>query len=320
MQRFRTSNSTRVRNGILLQVDLSLSWHALQSSRFRYILDSSNDARWKHLLNFVSHYCDLLKFDTRPIPFFDDKYYSSGSFTYYKFSGAKLQTPYYILAVDQTDSPIFWPLAIHEIGHCWLSTKDLVEQICGDSRAEYSRIPIDTTASRIEEAACDVIATRLAGPAYPYAFINKLWIQLSLQESDGYPKNRFRIECMARVLQKQGFVLEAADIQEFGDQNLGSWQDEAISWSVEPLLERTESIHTINANAIETIADKVLSQPKLIIEDGADLSASLYGLWRVVDASRSENICQTIDSISELFLKKLEGSTKTSDAHTKLVS
>lgn len=85
-----------------------------------------------------------------------------------------MEREYYVIAVDYSDPPLLWPLVFHEIGHCLLSVRDDVDRICEQSISWVrSDISLETIHRRLEEALCDVIATYLIGPAYPYEALHQ---------------------------------------------------------------------------------------------------------------------------------------------------
>lgn len=289
--------------------------HTLHYGRFQYILKSSHDPRWNALRNLVDFYSQKLGLSFSPLPFFDDQYYSAGSFTYYKWL-RDLEKEYYILAVDHTDATLFWVLTIHELAHCWLSNNDQVGQISTRHLFNVRELDMETAEGRLEEALCDIIATRLVGPAYPYAFVNKLIGQFPLlRPSRHYPTFSFRIECMARALVAQGFNEDAADIRDLAEQHkLGAWEDEEISSTIDDLQEAVTGIMPVTANKIETAA--YAAAANLAKNPPTDIPALFYSAWIATDkATNSMDFASTVKSVSGIILDVLERTTMAPDSH-----
>jgi len=157
LDRAQMSKSESLRQSYFYQVDTGLRLLLFQYGIFKLVIGSSSDKRATALQNLVCYYSHLLGLKVVPLSFFGDSYYSSGSFPYYKHFSLRLKKEYYVLSVDHTDPPVFWPLALHELAHCWLSSRNDVDRVCHDHPSDLKGIDKDLVESRLEEAFCDVI-------------------------------------------------------------------------------------------------------------------------------------------------------------------
>jgi len=312
LDRVQTSESKRLKEFYFYQIDTGIRWFLIQHRIFKTILESSSDKRWAALRNFVYFYSQQIGLKTSPLPFFGEEYYSSGSFPYYRTLALRLEKEYYVLCVDHTDPPVFWPLALHEIAHCWLSNRDDVDQICGRHLPDLRRIDKDTAENRVEEALCDVVATCLIGPAYPYAFVTKLWAQFPVEVSSNYPSYRYRVECMASILDRQGFCEEAADLRDIGEgKSEHGWREEEISWSLDDLQSVADEVPSPSATEVKRLArgastDLELSAP-------SDPASLFYAAWLSLDRADPKNTANTTDKMSQAIIRVLERRSMPSD-------
>jgi hypothetical protein len=259
-------------------------------------------------------YCsERLVFEAPPLPIFGESYYSSGSFSYYKEFRIPLKKEYYVLSVNQTDPPVFWPLALHEMAHCWLGRHEYVDHICGRNQPDLRNIGQNTAANRVEEALCDIIATHVIGPSYPYAYVSKLWVTFPLPVTCNYPSHRYRIECMARVLDRQGFYEDANDLRVVGDQKFESkWQEEEVSWSLGDLLEVANELPCPPLDRIKRLTSGTSILADMDSDD--DFATVFYRAWLVINSADSEQIVATVDKASKAilcFLKRCPVSSNT---------
>ena len=220
----------------------------------------------------------------------------------------RLNRDYYELCVDHTDPPVFWPLTIHEIAHCWLSKHEYVDDILSQHSSNIRDISLDTAASRIEESLCDVIATKLIGPAYPLAFINRLWAQLGLEIPD-YPKNNFRIECMAKVLDLQDFNDESISLRNLSDAEFEyPYHDEEISCTLDDLCSVSQVLPSLSSEIVKKESQHPLSKIKL--EKSEDLSSIFYASWLKIIRVDGAEADSTINSVSDILLDSLIGASE----------
>ncbi len=274
----------------------------LHYGRFRLALASASEENWRELSSFVSHYSHEFNLSTVPVVFFGAQYYSSGAFTYYKGLSLRLQKDYFVISVDRSDPPIFWPLVLHELSHCSLGSRDDVDRICGRHAGELRRITWEVAQRRLEESLCDALATRLIGPAYPHSYLNKLWARLSIPVELVYPSHEFRIECIASVLDGMKLFEEAGEIRELRDERFSkSWTDEEISFSLDDITDVASKIHTRVTSDVTRRARAFLKGPNKSI----DLPSLLLACWMTMNESSAEEMDLMTDSASQTVLKHL---------------
>lgn len=162
-------------------------------------------------------------------PSLSDSYFTTGSFIYYKKFGSRPRKEYFVVSLDFTDPAVMWPLVCHEVAHCWLSQTSLVEAIAASAVTSSSN-QLRTLETRVEEAICDSIATRVGGAAFPFAFAIKFWGQIPWTDTGDHPLNSFRLELMARTLDGMGMFEAAADVREIlAKANGPEWDAEDIA-------------------------------------------------------------------------------------------
>jgi len=307
LDRAQQTRNNRLAKIKIFQADIGLRWLTMQYRRFNAIMASSRDTRWDALRKFINHYSNIMELDTTPLPFFGESYYVSGSFTIYKKISLRLEKDYFELCVDHTDPPIFWPLIIHEIAHCWLSKNEYVDNICSQYSPHIHDITLDIASNRIEEALCDIIATRVMGPAYPMAFVNRLWALFQL-ESQIYPKNRFRIECMAKVLDIMDFREEARKLRSIGDEKFEyPYEEEEVSCTLNELCRVSQRFQVIS-----TKIRRLFESPTKVFQlrNNEDYALAFYSFWLEINEAKTEDTELLITSISNKILNSLIRSTE----------
>jgi hypothetical protein len=264
-------------------------------------LESASDSRWKALKSFIDIYSTETGLQVHPLPFFGDTYYASGTFSYYKGLALRLEKEYYVLSVDGTDPPVFWPLALHEISHCWLGNRDDVDQICSRHMPDLREIDSTTAAARVEEALCDALATRLIGPAYSIAFVHRLWTNFRRDVEFGYPSYEYRLECMARVLIDLGYREASSEIGELVDTRFErDWRDDDVSWSIEGILSITRTMP--------------LSRTVDSLSASDDPASLFHNAWTEIENADVEQASRTINRASDEVLTSLERRSVSPDA------
>ena len=231
---------------------------------------------------------------------------------YYRGLSLRLEREYYVIAVDYSDPPLLWPLVFHEIGHCWLSVRDDVDRICEQSIDKIrSDISLKTVHRRLEEALCDVIATYLIGPAYPYAFLAKLWALFRGAPHPDYPSNSFRLECMARTLDSLGLSDLGNELGKIRDEKFNeAWEDEDITPLVDDIL-------TVTSDLPKLVSSNILNQTKNIIKDSktsGDLPAIFLSPWLFIDEVEHDKINTQLRRVSNSLYTLLERWSKSSNS------
>jgi hypothetical protein len=197
------------------------------------------------LQGLVGHYAGELGFRTPIYVGFDETYFSTGSFSYYKTFGQRLPTEYFVVVVDPSDPVAVWPLFGHEIAHCWLSNYPHGDTVMANSPSDDTD-SLERQAFRVEEALCDVVATRLMGVLYPMAFVSRLFVSLgdvSTSASEGHPLFSFRIECITRTLVGMGLVAQAERVSELTEGYINTrWESDEIAWSMDAIISLARSL------------------------------------------------------------------------------
>jgi len=306
LERIETSKSRSVRKSSLWLCDTALQWLLLQYSFFRIAEASVNDKRWTALNHFVSFYTQRLNFGVAPLPLFGYTYFASGSFSIYKRLSFRLEREYYVISVDKADPPIFWPIAAHEFSHCWLGRREDVDRICSNQPVGASRIDRNVTERRVEEAICDALATRIIGPAYPYSYLHKLWAQFPVSVDVTYPSHRFRIKCMAKVLEKIELYESAKNLRDTADAIFSDpWQDEDISWAINDIVATTSEMPKFVTKDIESDAKKAAES--LHASPPKDLPTLFLACWTLVDNLGAGKVSSSMVRTTDAILKVLEG-------------
>lgn len=231
-------------------VEMCLRYYSAQYQIFQLTKGSMAQRNtWIALRNLVKYLSDQLKMKTLPIPLFGDDYFATGSFTYFRDLPIRLRKDFYFIAVDSLDLPIFWPLITHEIAHCWLNETEYLDKIFSSSEFQEvkrrSSIPIE---QRLEEVLCDIVATRLLGPVYVWAYTTRLWHVFPQAVHENYPSHPFRLECMCEVLDRTELDDVSSSLRQLRDERFRiGWQDEEISPLKDVLLEMCDDFPcTIN--------------------------------------------------------------------------
>lgn len=298
-----TATSPVLRGNLQLLVDLGVEWLSIQYLKFGSVLQSVTDTRWRALYAMLHFYSQAIGITPTPLPILGEGYNSTGSFIYYRDRMRRVQNRHYVISVDGTDKPLFWPLALHELAHVWLGERDEVDRIC-ESNLEPGILTSEEQTRRVEEALCDVLATRMMGPAYSYAFIEKLWAKMEAAPGEGYPSNSFRIECVARALDRQGFGSESADLRAIaGAKFEDAWEDELIAWSIDGIAGSASVISAVTQNQLDSDGGAT-SSPSVLLNDA----------WSRIDRSSAVSFGNVVDTSTSDILNGLERRSVSSNA------
>lgn len=308
------SRSREVRDSNLFQVEIGIIWLSRERGHIRLAQASLSDARFTALSNATTFYSKRIGLGVTPLPFFSEHYFSTGSFSYYREPVAlRLSNDHYVLSAAYVDEPFFWPLIVHEIAHCWLSKRDDVDQLTS-KWVDRCGLDRDNMMSRVEEAICDVVASRLIGPSYPLAFINKFWSRFPIPGvvSPDYPTNRFRLECMASSLDAQFFTEEAAEIREIADAKfIDTWREEEISPALSDICAVATTFPSLTVSEIRRLGNGPLES--VALSSANAVAALFYGAWISIDRL-GQDMNDTIAQISKILVRKLEGSAVSSNS------
>jgi hypothetical protein len=302
----RSTTLEPVKTANLWLCDTALHWLSLQYSIFKIAESGTHDERWAALNSFVANYASELKLQAIPLPLLGNAYFSTGSFQYYRRLALRLEREYYVVSVDASDPPVFWPLLLHEVSHCWLGSRNYVDVICGTHSDDVGRMEREVVERRVEEALCDALATRIIGPAYPFSYFNKLWAQFPTKAAQEYPSHRFRVECMARVLDDLQFYQMAEETRSLGNERFAdNWQDEDISWSINDLISVTRELPELVSPELYSMVEE--SSRTLESSPPKDLPTLFLSCWMWVDTAELNRIPSTLDKTSTIILRTLKG-------------
>lgn len=222
---------------------MGLSYYATQYQFFQLAKDSMKRETWYAFRSLIKYISENLKLDSSPMPILGDNYYSTGSFSYFRDPDFRPRKEYYFVSVDFMDSPIFWPLVAHEVGHCWLNETKYIQEI--SNLPEAFEIETKTGISvekRIEETLCDLVGVRLFGPAYVYSYNFRLCLHFLKPVHEDYPQHSFRLNCMLDMLYRIEMDEAAENIREIcGERFYADWQKEEISSLKDHILEASEN-------------------------------------------------------------------------------
>jgi hypothetical protein len=297
-----------VRKNSLWLCDTALNWLLTLYGRFESVEKRSKDSKWIALNNFITNYLGEFKFLSTPMPLLGDSYYSTGSFQYYRKLSLRLTKEYYLVSVDSTDSPIFWPLVLHEMAHCWLGSSHVVNSIYAAHNNNMNGLDREVAENRIEEALCDSLATSLIGPAYPFSFINKLWAQFSREVSNWYPTNEFRIECMANILDELQLTEIANELRMIVNEKFSnSWNNEEIACVIDDLAQTTKEF----SRTLPKISSKIGIEAEnacsaLDKSPPKDMPTLFFSCWKLLDKMEPSKIPTELNRITDILLKALK--------------
>ena len=198
-----------------------LSYHG---SYVELAKEQMRNRTWDALRNMLLFFSSRTGLSGSIIPVLADGYYALGKPVYFKrFRRMIPVNPFYIISVDSTDLPIFWPLSVHELAHCLLSETRHLEEALAHITAQFElgREMRELLERRTEELLCDIIAVRLCGPAYLDAFVYSLWPILSVRPSNEYPLHSLRLKCMALTLEEAGIYNYTEYINEIINSRVG---------------------------------------------------------------------------------------------------
>lgn len=190
-----------------------------------------------------------------PILSLGGSYYSTGSFGYQARERRRLR-PFYQISSDCSDSLLLLPALAHEVFHCGLNETGFAEL---RSVLVERGLQEEQHAERLEEALCDALATRIAGPAFMFAFMSKYW-QLPPEVVEMHPRDSFRV----RVMYDQ--IHRACD-GPTADRLTAHWKIEQEDSDIEPLSILADDISDFAAKRIRSpfsadfLTDDIRVQP-----------------------------------------------------------
>ncbi len=302
----RTSDDDEAMSNARLS-DLSLYWLLLQHGLFKQVIHDHPLNRWNALQHFLENGQQLFSINEPVVGSFYGEYGATGRFILDQKINTISRYNYFLILVDELDAPVFWPLAIHELAHCWLSSQDSVVSI---SSQTTTTLDFEDQESRIEESLCDAIATSVMGPSYVYSFINRLWTGFRRGNSPDYPENSFRLEVMVRILRKRGYGEELHEIEPM-IRELGcvDWDEEEIVSAIVPIEEFAFHLplktSTPSPEAEITTIDDFIKRPP------ANLQEMFHIGWTLLNQSDVNTYESRFNRINLAIQKMLERNSLT---------
>jgi len=237
---------------------------------------------------------------------FYNTYGSTGTFILNRRMGRPSGDDYFMVLADELDSPIYWPLVVHELSHCWLSSQNVIEEISSQIHSELEPKFVER---RVEEALCDAVAVSLMGTSYVFSYVNRLWSSFAIPNSLEYPSNSFRLELMIRIL-KQTDHDEVSNLETLIEETATTdWEDEAIVDSMILMEDFARQLpFTIDAGNlttdIENIDEFVASPP--------DDQRKLYHIgWTLLNGSNADTYSDDFKRINLAIQETLERNSAT---------
>jgi len=305
------AKSRKIKEGFLYLIDIILGYYLTQYQFFQLSLSSMKEKElWNALENLLKYLADQLNLRTTPMPILGDDYYSTGSFMYFRELSSfapRLKTEYYFIAVDYLDLPLFWPLVAHEIAHCWLSETRYVDEACAlEVAQEIKKETGKSLENKIEEVLCDLVATKIFGSAYPWAYITRLWLHLNGKDFNTHPSHSFRIECMCSQLENMGMYPAAEKIRALRDERVKEgWQREVIWQLKEYLIGLSDEFPSI---ADREHYVKSLSIVKRVFTSPPEDPVLLFmTCWNHLQLSNLINLEKALPKYTSVILKVLRG-------------
>jgi hypothetical protein len=300
----RTIDPLEVANNIYLS-EFSLNWLLLQHGFFKQVTNDHTTNRWKALQNYLECGKELFFIGDPILGSFYNRYGATGRFLLDRRISQTSSHNYFLIFVDELDAPVYWPLAIHELAHCWLSSQDSVVEI--SSQLETTLEP-DIQESCVEEALCDAVASTIMGPSYVFSYINRLWAGFARPKSPEYPKDSFRIELMVRILRKIGYSEEIQEIESMiTDLECDDWNDEVIVDSLD-LIEGFATQLPFQTPKLETeissLDDFKKNSPK-------DIQTLFHVGWTLLNQSNVDTYSEQLRTINQTIQGILERNSAT---------
>lgn len=310
LERERIARSTQLKHDLLILTEIRMRLLLYHSGLYRLARDCTSDSRWPPLYGLMSRGASEMGVSPVPIPILSESYESTGLFAHYD-EDFRRGKDYYFVKVDASDPPIFWPLVFHELAHCRLSKTDYPDTIYENHQADIANLDPRNASYRIEEALCDVISTRLAGPAFCYSYLHKFWTLSSLGEDEVHPSHPFRLECMSRTLKDLKLFETAALLEEVLDNRFTDpWRNEPIASAIGEIMDVGKELFPRDLSLMSQSANA--SSAAEIRNVKTDVATLFLAAWRVL-TDGTQSFAESYDDVNTTLLTCLEGWTKPSD-------
>jgi hypothetical protein len=285
---------------------ISLDWLLVQHGFFKLSYYNFTSIEWRALQGLIKTVSEILEIRAPVLGAFYNTYGSTGTFILNRKIGRPFGQDYFMVMIDELDYPIFWPLVIHELSHCWLSSQNIIEEISSQIHSELEPKIVER---RVEEALCDAVATSFMGPSYVYSYINRLWPTFSMRNSIEYPSDAFRLEMMIRIL-KQTNHDKVADIETMIEDNISiDWANEEIVASMILIEEFTKQLPF--SSKPEDFVSNIDSVDEFVKNPPENLQNLFHTGWTLLNLSNIDVYSDDFKRINSVFLELLERSGTT---------
>jgi hypothetical protein len=246
-----------------------------------------------------------------PIPILGDAYESTGLFRYYD-EDFRNTRDYFFVKMDISDPPIYWPLVFHELSHCWLSRSNHPDLIYSRHQGNLSGIDSEVASNRIEEALCDVISTRVVGPAFCISYLHKFWTLGLLREDAGHPTHAFRFECMSRSLDDLGLFEQAAELRDTVEARLEPWREEPIAATLEDIVSTGRNLFNRNHSTVYQRSRRGIEVTSVAAT--RDISGLFLSSWLALDVNDGIDSRSRFEKVNSTISGTLKGWAEPSQA------
>ena len=316
LKRYEVSQRDNLRDTFLFQAFTGLRLYSVHHFLIQSAERDINNPKWISLQNFVFHLSDQIELTKRPVSILGDDYFATGSPMYREY-GIQIEKPFYIVVADRFDYPLFWTLSAHELAHCRLSETEHLRKLykIANEMNLFRRLRMDYCQKRIEQAMCDIIATRLLGPAFVYAYFLRLYPDFLENNAEEEPSHQFRIECMTETLECAELHQIANWIREKRDEKFRkSWEDEEISSLKEVLLKLSDGFPlSIDKRRYEHYSS-IVSVPKpdyYLLKDPISLSMACW--FKVAETGIGKTL-NSFEKLSSVFITELKRASSSANS------
>jgi hypothetical protein len=279
----------------------SLDWLLLQHGFFKLALLDSTTSKWNALNGLIQKGSEIIDMGKPVLGAFFNTYGATGTFILNRRIGRPSGADYFMVLADELDPPFYWPLIIHELSHCWLSSQNIIEEISSQINPEIEQKFIER---RVEEALCDAVAASLMGPSYVYSYINRLWSGFAIPNSPEYPSTSFRLELMIRIL-KQANHAKIRDLETLIEETSSKdWGDEAIADSMSLIEDFTSTLpFSVEHENLDTDIEKI---EEFVDDPPQDIRNLYHAGWTLLNSSSRDTYSKDFTKINHAIQETLE--------------
>jgi hypothetical protein len=299
MDRAELSRTPEIRSLFISDADLLLSYFAYQAQLINSAWKNLEAKAWPAFSKLITWLSRTLGLDQIPIPMLGGAYFTSSLYR----EQFQAEIPhYYLTSADAFDETLYWPLMAHELAHCKLNETSHVKTALREARKRGvdRKLGAEACQRRLEQVLCDVLATRLLGPAFALSFAQKLEPVFSFPLPIDEPSFQLRLECIASTLEDAELTDTAKTIRSVGQEHFET------DWNDDPLA-------VLKLTLIRACDD----QPVLISKDGYAASMKACSSLQMEKLPSDPvllfqtawlSIASSVDSCSPSFVHKLSES------------